>query len=147
MNKLNFVLGILLGIVVVIGGIGASSAVDTLLGPTITDVTVERLNDTHAAIAWTTENPTHGYVDTYVSQHCGSGWWDGVNSINDSEFTRTHLVVAPIYGLNTSQVNQSRVRGNGSLKKYQVEVSAWDKKESTADYRTIVERNISQACQ
>jgi hypothetical protein len=147
MQRTSILLGILIGVGAVVGVVGASSVVDSLQGPEITDVTVDRLNDTHAAVAWSTEQPTRGYVDTLVSQHCPPGWGTGVNTINDSSFTRTHLVIAPIYELNTSQVNLSKVRGNGSLKQYEVQVSVWNEEETTADYRTIVKRNLSQACQ
>lgn len=146
MQRTDLLLGVLLGVALVGVAIGAASAIDKLQGPEITDVTVERLNDTHAAVAWTTENPTYGRVHTLVSRHCPPGWGSGVNTVEDSAFKRAHVVVAPIYDVNKSRMNLSNVRGHGALKQYEVKVAAWDREETTADFQTIVKRNLSQAC-
>jgi hypothetical protein len=126
------------------GIVGASVTVDKLQGPGTPDVSVERINATHAAVAWTTEKPTNGHLTIYVSRECGRGWGTSIMSINDSSFTPTHLVVAPIYDLNKSQVNLSNVPGNGSLKQYQVDVSVF--RDSSGAGKTILKRNLTQAC-
>lgn len=140
----SLIVGIVIAGVVVAGAVGATSVWDSLQGPVITDVSVERLNDTHAAVAWATEKPTYGYISTDVHRHCGSGW--GINMINDSSFTQTHLVIAPIYELNRSRVNQSSVPGNKSLWMYHVTVSAWREPRpegASAGIKRILTRNIS----
>jgi hypothetical protein len=144
MQRTSIVVGVVIGVVVVVGIVGTSSAVDKLNGPGTPEVSVERINDTHAAVAWTTKKPTQGHLRMYVSRECGPGWGKSITSINDSSFTRTHLVVAPIYDLNKSQVNLSRVPGNGSLKQYQVEVSVF--RDSSGASKTILKRNLTQAC-
>jgi hypothetical protein len=70
MEKPSLVAGILLGVVVVVGFIGASTAYDKLVGPGNLDVTVERINATHAAVSWTTDKPTYGYLRASVSYQC-----------------------------------------------------------------------------
>ena len=144
MDKRSLIAGVVLTGVVVAGVVGASSVVDSLQGPEITDVTVERLNSTHAAVAWATKKPTYGYISTYVHRHCGPGY--AINTINDSTFTRTHLVIAPIYNLDRSRVNQSSVPGNKSLWKYEMSVSAWGEPRpegASAGIEYILTRNIS----
>lgn len=106
--------GVVVGVLVTTG---ATALLNELLGISTFDVTVERLNSTHAAISWTTEQPTHGYIKTYVSHQCGPAWGNRttVNIINDSSLTRTHLIVAPIYDVNAS-VNLTDIPGKGPLK-------------------------------
>jgi hypothetical protein len=131
-----------LGVVVTTG---TTAILNSLLGIGTFDVTVERINSTHAAISWTTEQPTHGYIKTYVSHQCGPAWGNRttVNIINDSSVTRTHLIVAPIYDVNAS-VNLTDVPGNGPVKWYRVEaVSAGDVERIGM---SLVNRNLSQAC-
>ncbi|MFC6960774.1 hypothetical protein ACFQJ8_01570 [Halocatena marina] len=117
-------------------------------------MTVERINSTHAAVSWTTKEPAHGHLDTYVQFRCNDSWY-GVDHINDSSLSRTHLVVAPIYELNSSQVNQTIANAseNDSIKQYEgespsrYEVVASAYLDGSGAYKTIVERNLSQACQ
>lgn len=126
---------------------GALTTVDKLNGVGNPNTTVERINNTHAAVTWTTEKPTHGVLKMSVSRQCGSAWGqrETFNKINDSSVTRTHLIIAPIYDLNKSQVNLTSVPGNGSLKSYQVAtVTVGDMERVGTD---IVKRNLSQSCQ
>lgn len=147
MERISILLGIIIGVIVVSGGIiGAEAVTDELRGVGTPNVTVERINSTHAAITWTTKNPTHGYLKTSVARQCGPAWGKRktINKINDSSFSRTHLIVASIYNLDKSEVNMGRIPGNGSLKWYQVEaVTATDTERVPT---AIVKRNLSQAC-
>lgn len=144
MDNRSLIVGVVIAGVVVAGVVGASSVVDSIQGPEITDVSVERLNSTHAAVAWATEKPTYGYITTYVHRHCGSGY--AISTINDSTFGRVHTVIAPIYKLNRSLVNRSSVPGNKSLWKYEVSISAWREPRpegASAGIEYILTRNIS----
>lgn len=51
----TIVVGVVLGMVIVAGPIGALAAIDELNGPDAPDASVERINDTHAAVSWTTD--------------------------------------------------------------------------------------------
>lgn len=147
MQRASVGLGILIGAVVVGGIVGAGTAIDSLQGVGTPNTTVERINSTHAAITWTTEKPTHGYLKTSAARQCGPAWGQRktVNKINDSSLTRTHLIVAPIYDLNKSQVNLTNIPGNGSLKSYQVAAVTVGETEEVGT--SIVKRNLSQTCQ
>jgi hypothetical protein len=107
MDRKSVVVGLLIAGLAVTGFTGATTAIDTLNGPDTLAVDVERINETHAAVSWATEKPTHGTLTTFTQHRC-NGSWVGVKTINDSSFSRTHLVIAPIYALNTSQIQQTR---------------------------------------
>lgn len=146
MQRMSVALGVIIGVVVVGGIVGAGTAIDSLQGIGTPNVTVERINSTHAAITWTTEKPTHGYLKASVARQCGPAWGErkAVNKINDSSLSRTHLIVAPIYNVNKSQINLTNVPGNGPLRWYQVSaVTVGDGEEVGTP---IVKRNLSQAC-
>jgi hypothetical protein len=148
MGNQNIIIEVLLGIVVVVGFLGASTAYDKLVGPGNLDVTVERINATHAAVSWTTDEPTYGYLRASVSYQCGTGGERIItNKINDSSFSRMHLVVAPIYTLNESRGNLAKGPGNESLKWYKVAV--WGLGEERSDgYRKVIHnQTLSQTCQ
>lgn len=152
MQRTSVVVGIILGVVVVVGLIGASAAYDKLSGPSMLDVTVERINSTHAAVAWTTAEPTHGYITTSVQYRCNASWL-GINTVNDSSFTRTHLLVVPIYELNRSQMNETlatipedvaeQYQGM-SPRRYEVTVVAL--RDGSGARKTIHSQTLGQAC-
>lgn len=144
--KTTLVVGIVIGMVAgAVGAVGTAATINTMMGLSSPDVTVERVNDTHAAVTWTTEKPARGYLETSVSPHCGPAWGNSttVNRINDSSVTRTHLVIAPIYDLQ-SQANLTNASGDRSPKWYQViAVSARD---SELVGTSVVSRNLSESC-
>lgn len=144
MERKSIIIGLIIGVVVVVAPMGAVASIDKLAGVGTPEVTTERINDTHAAITWSTEKPAHAYVTTSVSRQCGPGGTT-INSINVSSIDRTHLIIAPIYDLNRARVNQSRVPGNGSLKWYEVNVLVM--RNGSGASETIIKRNLSQACQ
>lgn len=147
MQKISLVLGVVIGIVVgMLAIIGVTSILNELLGISTFDVTIERINSTHAAVSWTTEQPTHGYIKTYVSHQCGPAFGKRVtiNIINDSSFTRTHLIVAPIYDMKAN-INVTDIPGTGSLKSYRVEAVSAGEIEKVGV--SILHRNLSQMCQ
>jgi hypothetical protein len=144
MDRTSVILGVIIGLLVVVVPMGASTAFDRLIAPGTPEVTVERINSTHAAVAWTTERPTQGYLRTRVSRECGRGWGKTIKTINDSSFTRTHLVIASIYDLNTSQVALASVPGNGSLAQYSVVVFVM--RDASGAGKVIMTRNLSQTC-
>lgn len=148
MKKTTVMAGIVLGVVLgVVVAAGASATIDSVQGIDTPDVTVERINSTHAAVTWTTEKPTHGYLTISVSRQCGPAWGQRtqINKINDSSLTRTHLITAPIYELHTTNVNLAAVPGNGPLKWYHVEAVTAGEGERVGT--PIVSRNLSQTCQ
>ena len=154
MEKRSVVLGVLITILVGAGLAGAATAVDKLVGPDTPEVHVERINDTHAAVSWTTDRPTHGTLST-LTQHQCNGSWIGINTVNDSSVSRSHLVIAPIYDLNRSRMNQTqailpknsytRQYMEAPPKRYQVTVGV-DGDGSGAS-KEILTRNLSQTCQ
>lgn len=144
--KTTLVVGIVVGVVAgAVGAAGTAALIDTVSGISSPDVTFERVNDTHAAVTWTTEKPTRGYLITSVSHQCGPAWGNRttVNRINDSSVTRTHLVIAPIYDLQ-SQANRTNVSGETSLKWYQVTAMAVGDSETIGT--SVVSRNLSGSC-
>lgn len=153
MERKSVVVGILIAGLVVAGFAGATTAIDRLNGPGSLEVGVERINDTHAAVSWTTEKPANGILTTYVQFRC-SGSWTAVNSINDSSFSRSHLVVAPIYDLNKSQVKATLADiPENVAKKYrgvppkQYKVTAEVYEDGSGASKEIIQRNLSQTCQ
>lgn len=144
----NLVAGVFIGIVIAMAiVVGATATIDAVQGIDTPDVTVERINSTHAAVTWTTEKPTYGVLKTAVARQCGPAWGkrEIINKINDSSLSRTHLIVASIYDLDKSQVNLASVPGNGPLRWYQVSaISVGDRERP---YTPIVQRNLTQACQ
>ena len=137
MQRGRVVLGLLVAVGLIAGVAGVSHAIDALQGPEITDTTVKRINDTHAAIAWETDEPTYGYLETHHTTGCAQ-WGEKVNTINDSAFSREHLVIAPIYGLNRSAANRPDGVTNRSLEQYTVQIRAGELSGSDPDYETIV---------
>jgi hypothetical protein len=154
MKRKSLVVGIVIGIVVVVGGIGAATAFDRLVAPGTPEVTVERINDTHAAVIWTTDVPTHGHLSTSIQAQC-DGSWLTINSINDSSLSRTHHVIAPIYELNRSRIQPTLARfsENSSLHKYswespvRYEVSVSVYRDGSGAGKTIYSRTLNQSCQ
>ena len=154
MERKSVILGVLITILLGVGLAGAATAVDKLNGPGALEVTVERINDTHAAVSWTTDEPTHGTLYT-LTQHRCNGSWVGINSVNDSTFSRTHLVIAPIYDLNKSRINQTRMNLSEenpfkqSMRKpptrWKVTVDAF--KDGSGASKEIIQRNLSQTCE
>lgn len=154
MEKRSLILGMVIVGLVVTGVAGASMAIDKIDGPDALAVTVERINDTYAAVSWTTDEPTYGTLYTYTQHRC-NGSWIAINSVNDSSFSRSHLVIAPIYDLNESQINQTRrnLPREASLKQYtkrpptrwKVGVSAY--KNGTGAGKTLIKHTLSQTCQ
>lgn len=154
MNRKSFVAGIVIGAIVVLGGVGASAAYERLVAPGTPEVTVERINDTHAAIAWSTETPTYGILRTSIQAQC-NGLWLTINAINDSSLSRIHHVIAPIYELNTSRIQPTLAKfpENSSLHTYQWEspvrykVSADVYRDGSGAGKTIHNRTLNQSCQ
>lgn len=100
--KVSLAVGIVIGVIVgVVAAAGAASTINAVSGIGSPEVTVERINETHAAVTWTTDKPTSGYLRTDVSHHCGPAWGRRIPAkrFNDSSVTRTHIVIAPIYDL------------------------------------------------
>lgn len=138
--------------IVVAGLTGASMAVDRVDGPNTLTVSVERINNTYAAVSWTTDEPTYGTLYTSTQHQC-NGSWIAINSVDDSSFSRTHLVIAPIYELNRSRIELTRMKQESSFKQYMkrppvrwhvvVEAS----KNGTGAQKTIIQRNLTQTCQ
>ena len=144
--KVSITLGIVIGIIMgVAAAAGAASTINAVSGIGSPDVTVERINETHAAVSWTTDKPTSGYLKTEVSHQCGPAWGNRISTkrFNDTSVTRTHLVVAPIYDLQ-SQVNQTTIGGETPLKWYQVKAVSVGEEEVVGT--TVVSRNLSQTC-
>jgi hypothetical protein len=153
MEKRSIILGMIIAVVVVAGLTGASTAIDKLNGPDTLEVAVERINDTHAAVSWTTEKPANGTLYTYTQHRC-NGSWIAVNSVDDT-FSRSHLVVAPIYELNRSRINQTRMNlsEENPLKQYmrrpptRWKVGVSVQKDGSGAGKEIIQRNLSQTCQ
>ncbi|WP_185715515.1 hypothetical protein [Halocatena pleomorpha] len=144
--KTSVAVGVVIGVVVGAAGIaGTAATIDMVSGIGSPDVTVERVNDTHAAVTWTTEKPTRGHLTTSVSHQCGPAWGNltTVNRINDSSVTRSHLVIAPIYDLQ-SQANLTNVSGETSPKWYQVTAIAVRDSEMVGT--SVVSQNLSETC-
>lgn len=57
-------------------------------------------------MSWTTETPVNGTLYTSIQPGCNEPSLS-VNRVNSSTASRTHLVIAPIYQLNQSHVNQT----------------------------------------
>lgn len=153
MQRKSLIVGIIVGVVVVAGLIGASEAYGTLSGPSTLEVTTERINTTHAAIGWTGGKPTNGHVKTSVQYRC-NGSWMTINTINDSSFSREHLVVAPIYELNKSQMkatlanipeNVAKKYRGVPPKRYKVIVDVV--RDGSEARKTIHKRTLGQVCQ
>lgn len=145
--KVTLVLGVVVGMVAgIVLAAGAASTINAVSGIGSPDVTVESVNDTHAAVTWTTEKPTSGYLRISIADQCGPVWVNStqVNRINDSSVTRTHLVTAPIYDLQ-SQMNQTNILSEEIVKWYQVEAVAVRNGEVVGT--PVMNRNLSQACQ
>ena len=153
MEMRSVVVGIVVAVVVGAGLTGAVTAFDKLVGPDPPEVNVERINESYAAVSWTTDRPTQGTLSTFTQHRC-DGSWVGVNTINDSSRSRTHLVVAPIYELNRSHVNRTRASlPNDSYskqymqatpKRYEVTVAV--NGDGSAASKTVLERNLSRTC-
>ncbi|WP_435077047.1 hypothetical protein [Halococcus sp. AFM35] len=153
METRSVVIGIVVAVVVGAGVAGVATAFDRLVGPDPPEVSVERINESHAAVSWTTDRPTRGTLST-LTQHRCNGSWVGVNTINDSSRSRTHLVVAPIYELNRSHVNRTRASlPNDSYakqymqappKRYEVTVTVHG--DGSAASKTVFKRTLSRAC-
>jgi hypothetical protein len=153
METRSVVLGVVLAVVVGAGFAGAATAFDTLVGPDPPEVSVERINESHAAVSWTTDRPTRGTLST-LTQHRCNGSWVGVNTINDSSRSRTHLVIAPIYELNRSHVNRTRASlADDSYskqymqtppKRYEVTVAVHG--DGSAASKTIYRRTLARTC-
>lgn len=153
MEKRSIIFGMVVAVVVVAGLSGVSMAIDEVNGPDSLAVTVERLNETHAAVSWTTDEPTYGTLNTYTQHRC-NGSWIAINSVDDSSFSRSHLVIAPIYELNNSRITRTRMNllEESPLKKYmkrpptrwKVGVSAY--KNGSGAGKEIVQRTLGQAC-
>lgn len=135
--------GIGIGVLV---AVGVPATIHTFQGIGAAEVTVERINSTHAAVTWTTAEPTYGLLKTSVSRQCGPAWGSRtpIKILNDSSFTRTHLIIAPIYGLNESHVARTSVSGTGPIKWYQVTAVMVGDGEHIGV--PIVSRNLSQMC-
>lgn len=116
--------GFVIALVFVAGAIGAVMAYDELTGPTVTDVSLTRINDSHAAVAWTSEQPTNGTIEVSVRPETGGGTIDTVAT--DSERTRTHLVVVPIYDWNRSKVQQMGLDSGGTIRAFDLRVRVTD---------------------
>ncbi len=154
MEKRSIIVGVFLALVVVAGLTGASMAIDKVNGPDALAVTVERVNDTYAAVSWTTDEPTYGTLHTYTQHRC-NGSWIAIKSVDDSAYSRSHLVIAPIYELNKSRINQTRMNllEENPLKqemkrpptRWKVGVSAY--KNGSGAGKTIITRTLSQTCQ
>ncbi len=149
----TIVVGVVLGMVIVAGPIGTLAAIDELNGPDAPDASVERVNDTHAAVSWTTEEPGYGHLETYVQPECNSSWI-GVDTINDSSFDRMHHVVAPIYELNETTTNRTLTNlsedhdfeyDGGSPKRFKVVASVYT--DGSGASETVLQRNLSGTCQ
>lgn len=136
--------GAIIGIAVVVGPMGALATVDKLNGVDTPDVTVERINNTHAAVTWLTEKPTHAYVTTSVSRQCGPGGTT-IDTINVSSLKRTHHIISPIHDSNKSQVNQTDIPGNRSPKYHEVGMLVMRNRSGATT--SIMKRNLSQSCQ
>jgi membrane-bound metal-dependent hydrolase YbcI (DUF457 family) len=135
--------GIGIGVLVTVG---VPATIHAFQGIGAAEVTVERLNSTHAVVTWTTEEPTYGLLKTSVSRHCEPTWGNKtpIKRLNDSSFSRTHLIIAPIYDLNESYVARTNVSETGPIKWYQVAaVMVGDNEHISVP---IVSRNLSQAC-
>lgn len=152
MGKRSLILGMVIVGVVVAGATGASMAVDKVDGPNALTVSVERINNTHAAVSWTTDEATHGTLYTSTQHQC-NGSWIAINSINASSFSRSHLVIAPIYELNRSRIELTRMKQENSFKQYMKRppvrwhVGVEASKNGTAASKIIIQRNLSQTCQ
>jgi hypothetical protein len=145
--KPSIAVGIVIGIVVgMVVAAGAAATIDAVLGIGSPDVTVERINDTHAAVTWTTEQPTRGYLEISVSSQCGPAWGSRttIGTISDPSVAETHLVTAPIYNLSESQLNPPNVPDNGSVGWYRVEAVAVGESEIVT--APVVSRNLSRTC-
>lgn len=141
---IGIAVGILIAVTVVIAGAGTLTAMETLQGTAPPDVTTERINDTHAAVSWTTDEPTRGYIRVVASTNCDSAWGTVVTEINDSSVTRTHLIVAPVYDLHASQGPLSTTGNDGSYKWYAVKAVTGGETEEVGT--TITRRSLSPAC-
>lgn len=154
MEKRSLILGMVIVGIVVAGVTGASMAIDKVDGPDALAVTVERINETHAAVSWTTDEPTYGTLYTYTQHRC-NGSWIAINSVNDSSFSRSHLVIAPVYELNESRIEQTRMNllkenpFKQSMKRpptrWKVGVAAY--KNGSGAGKTLIKHTLSQTCQ
>lgn len=157
MERVRVIVGLVIVILVIGGLIGAAFAIDARIDiePDRTaGVTVERINETHAAVAWTTEDPTYGDLHTAIRAQCNSGVWLEIKSINDSSFSRRHLVVAPIYELNRSRIQPTvanitygpwKQQPWRSPVQYKVAVNTYHDRSEGSNPLFI--RNIGQGCQ
>lgn len=158
MKRSRVIVGLVLVILVVGGLTGAALAFDDLSRLATqhrTEVTVERINETHAAVAWTTEFPTYGYLNTSIQARCGGAWLQ-IKSINDSSHSRRHRVVAPIYDLNRSRIQPTVASGvDGPWKQqpwhspvqYKVTVNTYEDRDPSETPKTFFTGTISQSCQ
>lgn len=154
MDRRSVLVGMVIAGVVIAGIAGVGTAIDKLNGPGTPEVTVERINDTHAAVSWTTETPANGTLYTFIQPRCNESWLS-VARVNGSTLSRTHLVVAPIYTLNRSDVNQTfanlsndssftQYRGTQPVR-YKVNAEVW--KDGSVAGKTIYTKNITDNCQ
>lgn len=152
MDLKSVIVGVILGVVLVAGPLGAMAAIDESNSVDTPDLTVERLNNTHASVAWATEEPARGHLETFVQPECGSSWI-GVNDINAS-FGRIHTVVAPIYKLNRTQTNRTLTNLSDEdwfeydgepPKRFKVVAAVY--KGGSGASKTVLTRNLSSSCQ
>ncbi|MFH5802136.1 DUF4184 family protein [Haladaptatus sp. CMAA 1911] len=144
--KVSVTVGIVIGVTVgVVAAAGAVSTINAVSGIRSPEVTVERINESHAAVSWTTDKPTTGHLRIDVSHHCGPAWGQRIPAkrFNDSSVGKTHLVIAPIYDL-PSDVNRTIGAGK-PVKWYQVEAVSVGEREVVGT--TVINRNLSQTCQ
>lgn len=152
MKTKNMVIGVVIGVLLIVGPLGAQAGVDKLNGPDTPEVSIERLNSTHAAVAWTAEEPADGRLVTYVQPACDSSWV-AVNAVNDSSEQRMHHVAAPIYDLNETETNRTLSNLSGEYefeyegeqpKRFKVVASVQNG--GSGARQTIVHRNLSHSC-
>lgn len=153
MQTKSVIVGVTIGVVLVVGPLGAMAAVDELNGPDTPVVSVERLNSTHGAVAWTTEEPGYGHLTTYVQPECDSSWI-AVNHVNDSSLNRSHHVVASIYELNETKANRTlsdlseehEIDYDGDPPE-RFKVVAAVQKDGSGASQTVVQRDLGGNCQ
>ncbi|WP_330630603.1 hypothetical protein [Halocatena halophila] len=76
-----------------------TTGIDALSGVSEPEVTTERINETHAAIAWTNDQPTTGEVQIVTSTECDSDAGDVLKRFPVTTNQRTHVAVVPVYAV------------------------------------------------
>lgn len=145
----SVIVGIAIAGIVVAGFVGVTTAIDKLNGIDTSDVTVERINETHAVVSWTTEEkPTRGSIRIAASREvngkCGRAWGETFKIFKDSSKSRTHLMIVPLYDIDLPHSNYTAVPGNGSLKWYEVRAVSMSDGETV--FNDFQRHNLSQAC-